>query len=83
MLPMAHVKDQTNLRKREKAERYRARLRKQGLRLIQMWVPDTSAPGFKEMVREQSLRVSRSPNEKRDIEFVEALQSENLDLPRS
>ena len=79
---MARVKDQTNLRKREKTQCYRARMRTQGLRLVQMWVPDTRSAHFKEMAREQSLRVSRSPNEKRDIEFVEALQSENLNLPR-
>ncbi len=27
-------------------ELYRARMRKAGLRLVQLWVPDTRAPGF-------------------------------------
>ena len=83
MLPMAHIKDQTNLRKREKAERYRARLRKQGLRPVQIWVPDTRARGFAEEVRRQSLLVARSKQEKEDIAFVEGLLTDNLDLPRA
>ena len=83
MLPMAHVKDQTNLRKREKTQRYRARLRKQGLRPVQIWVPDTRAHGFAEEVRRQSLLVARSKQEEEDIAFVEGLLADNLDLPRA
>jgi Protein of unknown function (DUF3018) len=30
------------------------------MRLLQLWVPDTDAPGFAEECRRQSLRVSRS-----------------------
>jgi hypothetical protein len=37
----------------EKQARYRARLRAQGLRPVQIWVPDTRAPGFaKECARQ-------------------------------
>ena len=83
MLPMAHVKDQTNLRKREKTQRYRARQRAQGLRLVQMWVPDTRARGFAEEARRQSQLVALSKGEQKDVAFVEALQAENMDLPRA
>ena len=80
---MAHVKDQTNLRKREKTQRYRARLRKQGLRPVQIWVPDTRTRGFAEEARRQSLLVALSEGEQKDVAFVEALQEENLNLPRA
>jgi len=32
---------------RDKVNAYRARLRRQGLRPIQIWVPDVRTPGFK------------------------------------
>lgn len=35
-------------------QRYRARMRRAGLRLLQLWVPDTRAPGFAEECRRQS-----------------------------
>jgi hypothetical protein len=34
--------------------RYRARMRRAGLRLVQLWVPDTRARGFAEECRRQS-----------------------------
>ena len=80
---MAQVKDQTNLQKREKTQRYRARMRKQGLRPVQIWVPDTRTRGFAEEVRRQSLLISRSKQETEDIAFVEGLLADNLDLPRA
>ena len=43
----------------EKAAKYRERLRAQGLRPIQIWVPDTRSKTLAEEVRRQSLRVSR------------------------
>ena len=61
---------------------YRAKLRRQGLRPVQLWVPDTRAAGFAEAIRRQSLIVSRSPGEARDIAFIEGLLADNLDLPK-
>ena len=43
----------------EKTTRYREKLRAQGLRPIQIWVPDTRSKTLAEEVRRQSLRVSR------------------------
>lgn len=43
----------------EKTARYRERLRAQGLRPVQIWVPDTRSKTLVEEVRRQSLRVSR------------------------
>ena len=43
----------------EKTAKYREKLRAQGLRPIQIWVPDTRSKTLAEEVRRQSLRVSR------------------------
>ncbi|MGC8490859.1 MAG: antitoxin MazE family protein [Syntrophobacteraceae bacterium] len=43
----------------EKTERFRDKLRAQGLRPIQIWVPDVRSKTLVEEVRRQSLRVSR------------------------
>lgn len=43
----------------EKTARYREKLRAQGLRPVQIWVPDTRSKTLAEEVRRQSLRVSR------------------------
>jgi len=35
-------------------------MRRAGLRLVQLWIPDTRAPGFTEECRRRSRRVTRS-----------------------
>ncbi|KHK03542.1 antitoxin MazE family protein [Desulfovibrio sp. TomC] len=51
-----------------KQNRYRARLREQGLRPIQIWVPDTRRPGFAEECRRQSQLVSSDPHEREHLD---------------
>jgi surfactin synthase thioesterase subunit len=51
----------------------RRRLRRQGLRPIEIWVPDTRAPGFIEQAHRQSLAVASSPHEKDDQDFVDSI----------
>lgn len=46
---------------RETAGRYRARMRAQGFRPIQIWVPDSRSPKFAAECRRQSLSIARSP----------------------
>jgi hypothetical protein len=58
---------------RQKVQAHRQRLRKQGLRPIQIWVPDVRAPGFAEEARRQSLLVGKSPYEKEDQDFIDAI----------
>ena len=53
-----------------KQDRYRARLREQGLRPMQIWVPDTRRPGFAEECRRQSLAVSRAEGEAENLGFA-------------
>lgn len=56
---------------RESASRYRARMRAQGFRPVQVWVPDTRSPKFAAECRRQSLSIVRSPEA--DVEsFLEA-----------
>lgn len=57
---------------RQKVAAHRKRLRAQGLRPIQIWVPDVRAPGFAEEARRQSLAVARSSHAKEDQEFIDA-----------
>ncbi len=57
---------------REKVRKHRARLRKQGLRPIQIWVPDVRSPGFAAQARRQSLAVAKSRFAEADQEFVDA-----------
>jgi len=46
-----------------KQSRYRARLREQGLRPLQIWVPDTRQPGFAAQCGRQSQIVRNDPHE--------------------
>ena len=61
---------------RNKAQVRRLRLRAQGLRPIQIWVPDTRNPTFAKEAHRQSLMVSLSPGEQADQAFIDSLSSE-------
>jgi hypothetical protein len=65
----------------ERVAEHRARLRSQGLRPIQIWVPDTSAPGFDEECHRQSLALAHSPSADEDQAFVDAISCfpDNMD----
>jgi hypothetical protein len=58
---------------RQKAAERRKQLRAQGLRPIEVWVPDVNAPGFAEEAHRQSLAVARSPHAKEDQDFIDAI----------
>lgn len=59
---------------RKTVQRYRERMRGSGLRLVQVWLPDTRAPGFVEECRRQSLAAKRIIRSERDaMSWVEAL----------
>jgi hypothetical protein len=57
---------------REKVRAHRERLREQGLRPIQIWVPDTRAPGFRKEAHRQSLAVAASVQAQGDQAFIDA-----------
>ena len=58
---------------RDKVSAYRARLRAQGLRPVQIWVPDGRSPAFAAEARRQSLAVAQSAGEGDDQAFIEAI----------
>ena len=58
---------------RVKVREHRERLRAQGLRPIQIWVPDVRAPGFRAEARRQSLAVAASPQASDDQAFIDAV----------
>jgi len=66
-------------RTRAKVKAHRARLRAQGLRPIQIWVPDTRAPGFAEEARRQCRLANASPHAKDDQDFVDSISWLNTD----
>jgi hypothetical protein len=58
---------------REKVQAHRKRLRQQGLRPIQIWVPDMRSPAFAKEARRQSLSVANSPHASDDQNFIDAV----------
>jgi hypothetical protein len=58
---------------RDKVRAHRARLRRQGLRPIQIWVPDVHSPAFKTAAHRQSLAVARSSHAAEDQAFIDAV----------
>lgn len=52
---------------------YRARLRAQGLRPIQIWVPDVRSPAFVVEAHQQSLAVAGSVHAEEDQAFIDAV----------
>jgi Protein of unknown function (DUF3018) len=60
---------------RVKVQEHRARLRGQGLRPIQIWVPDVRAPAFRSEAHRQSLAVAASPHASEDQAFIDAVSA--------
>jgi hypothetical protein len=58
---------------RMKVQRHRDGLREQGLRPIQIWVPDVDARSFRSAAHRQSLAVASSPGEVADQAFIDAV----------
>jgi len=61
------------LSSRQKVRAHRARLRAQGLRPLQIWVPDTRSRGFATAARRQAKRVAASEQAAADQAFVDAI----------
>ena len=58
---------------RVKVREHRERLRAQGLRPIQIWVPDVRARAFRSAAHRQSLAVAASAHATEDQAFVDAV----------
>ena len=69
MLPLDVSAD---MKPKDKMRAYRDRLRKQGLRPVQLWVPDTRSPAFVAEARRQWQRAHSNPGEDEVMDFIEA-----------
>ena len=58
---------------RIKVREHRERLREQGLRPIQIWVPDVRATSFRAEAHRQSLAVAASAHATEDQAFIDAV----------
>lgn len=58
---------------RVKVQEHRERLRKQGLRPIQIWVPDVRSRAFRSAAHRQSLAVAASSYAHKDQAFIDAI----------
>lgn len=60
---------------RDRVRQHRERLRRQGLRPLQIWVPDVQAPKFVVEAHRQSVAIATSEREADDQAFVDAISS--------
>ncbi|MGI8913993.1 MAG: antitoxin MazE-like protein [Chloroflexota bacterium] len=60
---------------RDKVRAYRERLRSQGLRPVQIWVPDVRSPAFAAEAHRQSEAVAASPHAGEDQAFIDAVST--------
>lgn len=58
---------------RDRVRQHRERLRRQGLRPVQIWVPDVRAPEFIAEAHRQSAAIAASEGEADDQAFVDAI----------
>jgi len=58
---------------RDKVRAHRKRLRAQGLRPIQIWVPDMRSPAFASEAHRQSLAVAQSPHAQENQDFISSI----------
>ena len=56
---------------RDKVAAHRKRLRRQGMRPLQIWVPDVRTRAFSAQAHAQSLAVARSPHSRDDQGFID------------
>ncbi len=62
---------------RDKVRAHRERLRRQGLRPIQIWVPDVRSRAFKMAAHRQSRAVAESRHATDDQAFIDAVSDRN------
>lgn len=60
---------------RDRVRQHRERLRRQGLRPLQIWIPDVRAPEFVAEAHRQSVAIATSEREADDQAFVDAISS--------
>jgi hypothetical protein len=56
----------------ERVRLYRAKKKKAGMRLLQIWVPDTRSPKVKAELRRQARLLAKSPDSEEALRFIES-----------
>jgi hypothetical protein len=60
-----------------RVQKHRDALRKAGLRPVQIWVPDTRAPGFEEECRRQARLVAEADRQNSELSsFLDAIAAD-------
>jgi hypothetical protein len=72
-MPKVQSTSEARAATRAKVKSHRDRLRAQGLRPIQIWVPNTQAPGFAEEARRQCLLANASAHAADDQDFIDSI----------
>jgi hypothetical protein len=70
---------------RERVQRHRNELRRRGLRPVQIWIPDTRAPGFAEEAHRQSQAVAAADAKDSIMQWLETVSvfpGDDRHLPR-
>lgn len=70
------------LKAKERMRGYRARKQASGLRLVQLWVPDTRSKRFAAECKRQSCLLRGDPAEAETLEFIERAGAWDDDAPR-
>lgn len=60
-----------------KVRKHREQLRRQGLRPLQIWVPDVLSRSFRNAAHKQSQAVAASAHANADLAFIEAISDLN------
>lgn len=61
---------------RDRVSAHRARMRAQGLRPVQIWIPDVRSPEFAAEAHRQSALVASSTEAEVDMDFVEEISED-------
>jgi hypothetical protein len=70
------------LKAKDRMKRYRSRKQATGMRLIQLWVPDTRSPRFAAEIRRRSRMLKGDPAEAEALEFIDRVADWEGDAPR-
>ena len=55
---------------RSKSQRYHRAPRRDGMKLVRIWVPDPSVPGFREEATRQAALLKGAPEEAEALDFI-------------
>jgi hypothetical protein len=59
-----------------RVKKHREHLRSLGLRLVQIWVPDTRTKGFAAECRRQSMLIKNDPQEKEILDWISSVSDD-------